>query len=462
MNGLQRLLLVLFIGATCIGHAQSKPNIVFILADDLGWSDLACYGNKFHETPNLDRMAQSGMKFTDAYAAAPVCSPTRAAFLTGQAPARLGLTDYIPGKPNVPANKLLRVEQDTELPLEIVTLPELLKAAGYKTALVGKWHLGGKGFEAEKHGFDVVIGANAEGTAGSFFSPYKGKNRAVPLTPGLADEYLTDRLTDEALKFIEQNRSVPFFLFLPHYAVHTPIQGKTNLVEKYEKRIKPGNTQTNATYAAMMESLDESVGRILAKLDELKLAENTLVIFTSDNGGLVSPPVTSNQPLRTGKGNVYEGGIRVPLIVRWPGKIKSSITDAPVSTADFFPTFLEFAGMKLPTTEPIDGVSLVPLLTGAGSLQPRELFWHYPHYSPQGGEPGGAIREGDFKLVQMFEEGRIELYNLSEDIGETKNLAETNPEKALELVNKLDLWRRTVGAQMMLPNPGYKSGKQAE
>ncbi len=437
------------------GDAAEKPklNFIFILADDLGWTDLGCYGSKFYQSSNIDKLAAQGMKFTDAYAACPVCSPTRASILTGKYPARLHLTDFIPGRAVKPDQKLLRPEFHLELPLDEITLAEALKIAGYVSGHFGKWHLGGNGFEADKQGFDDAFIGNASGGMPNSTEPGKG-------------EY---EITEHTLKFIEANRAKPFFAYVCYNTPHIPLAAPKNLVEKYEKGIDPTLPHTNAVYAAMIESADTQIGRILAKLDELKLTENTVVIFNSDNGGLHVREwkgvvkATQNLPLRAGKGYLYEGGIRVPLIVRWPGVVKEgSICSNAVISVDYFPTLLEIAGVKIPTNQIVDGESIVPLLKQNGERKQREIYWHYPHYPNQGGAPGGAIREGDFKLIQWFEDGGLELYNLREDLSEKNNLAEKMPGKTDELVAKLDLWRRNVGAQMMQPNPNWNSSKKRE
>jgi len=453
----------------------TKPNFIFVLIDDLGYSDLGCYGSKFHRTPNLDRMAAQGMKFTDAYSAGPVCSPTRGSILTGKYPARLHLTDWLPGRPDRPDQRLARPSFRQELPLEEVTLAEKLKAAGYVTAHVGKWHLGGEGFEPQRQGFDINIAGDHTGTPMSYFAPFKGKGRngKERFMPGLESakdgEYLTDRLMTEAEHIIEANRDKPFFLFLAHYAVHTPLKAKPDYVAKYPALTSKPGQQTNVIYAAMIESMDESVGRILKKLDELKLADKTLVILTSDNGGLAttegpSTPPTINSPLREGKGWLYEGGIRVPLLARWPGVIPPRSTNStPVSSVDYFPTLLQLACVKAEHNELLDGVSLEPLLKQTGELPARPLFWHYPHYANQGGKPGGAIREGDFKLIEFYETGRVELFDLKHDYRENQNLAE-DPEHAVRaksLRSKLETWRKEIGAQIMTPNPAYHPSPQA-
>lgn len=436
-----------------------KPNFVFILIDDMGWRDLGCYGSTFYETPHIDRLAAGGMKFTNAYAACPVCSPTRASILTGRYPPRYNITTFLPGRKDMPSQKLLQPKINLQLPLDEVMIPKLLKSAGYVSASIGKWHLGGKDHAPESFGFDLNIGGSGGG------SPPAGYFKFAKL-PNLQarddNEYLTDRLTEEAEKFIETNKDKPFFLYLPHYAVHIPLQAKKDLIVKYQKKADPKAEQNNALYAAMVESVDDSVGRIAKKLDQLKLTERTVIVFFSDNGGLSvkegpNTPATSNAPLRTGKGYVYEGGIREPLIVRWPGVIKpGSISDTPVISVDFLPTILELAAAKTELTKPTDGVSLVPLLKQTGDLKPRELYWHFPHYTNQMGRPGGAIRQGDWKLVEHFEDGKLELFNLKDDIGEKNDLAAKMPEKTKELQQKLVEWRKTVDAKMPTVNPDYK------
>jgi arylsulfatase A len=437
------------------------PNFVFILMDDLGWSDLGCYGNRFHETPNIDRLAKKGMRFTDAYAACPVCSPTRASILTGKYPARLNLTDWIPGRTPRPSEKLLAPEFNQHLPLEEVTLAEALARAGYVSASIGKWHLGGEPYYPEKQGFALNFRGTARGSVRSYFC-LPDEEEAGLCRKG---EYITDRLTEEALKFIEANRARPFFLYLPHYAVHLPLEAKQQMVEKYETKLRKLGAKANPTYAAMTESADQGVGRILRKLDELKLSDRTVVIFTSDNGGLRyeqrrTEAVTSNAPLRAGKGHLYEGGIREPLIVRWPGVVEpGSTTSVPVTSTDFFPTLLEIAGVRTLGKEGIDGRSLVALLKQTEAPDRPAIYWHYPHYSNQGGEPGGAIRAGDLKLIEFYEDGRLELYNLNRDIGERDNLATKMPEKAAELRKMLADWRKSVGARMPVANPNFDPSK---
>lgn len=445
------------------------PNLVLIVADDLGWADLGCYGSKFHRTPRLDQLAVAGRRFTQAYAACPVCSPTRAALMTGKYPARLHLTDWLPGRGDRPSQKLKQPTIQQQLPLEEVTLAEVLKANGYTTALIGKWHLGGEGFEPTRQGFDLNIAGDSTGTALSYWAPFQRQGRTMPgLENAPAGEYLTDRLTTEAERFIEDAaaRSRPFFLYLPHYAVHTPMTAKPEMVARYPRWDGiPHGRQENPIYAAMLESLDESVGRVLAKLDQLGLTQQTIVIFTSDNGGLATAegpntPATNNAPLREGKGWLYEGGLRVPLLVRWPGRIAPGVEETPVWSGDLFATITALS--KVNDIEPRDGRSLARLLTTREPLAPRALFWHYPHYSNQGGHPGGAIRDGDWKLIEHDETGRRELFNLRHDMKETTNLAEQEPKKVEALAAKLEAWRQAVEAQRPTPNPDYSPNAQAK
>jgi arylsulfatase A-like enzyme len=443
------------------GQAR-RPNVIMILADDLGWTDLACYGSDLHETPHLDRLAKDGMRFTQNYSACTVCSPTRAALLTGKYPARLRITDWIPGL--MPDNPKLLVPDWTKyLPTTEVTLARLFRAPGYATAMIGKWHLGGEAYYPEKHGFAINVAGTDKAAPPSYIAPWK-----IPtLKEGKAGEYLTDRLADEAVRFIEEAKGRPFFLYLSHFAVHTPIQGRADLVAKYKAKLKAGLTHANAAYAAMVESLDASVGRVRAKLRELKLDDNTIIIFTSDNGGRV--PTTSNRPLCFGKASAYEGGVRVPLIVYWPGVTKpGGVSDTPVITMDLFPTIVDMAGLKVPEPgkgkdpPPRDGVSLVPLLRGTGGLARRDLFWHYPHhqhYQLGGATPYGAIRSGDFKLIEFYNDNSVELYDLKNDIGEQHDLAKARAKLAGDLRARLHAWHREVGAQMPTPNPKYDPGK---
>ncbi len=443
-------------GKLSVAAAAVQTNVVLILADDYGWTDVACFGSKYYETPHIDRLAHDGMRFTQAYSACTVCSPSRAAILTGRYPGRLHITDWIPGLP--PENpKLLVPEWTKYLPLEEFTVANALHNAGYATASIGKWHLGGEPYYPDKHGFDLNVAGTEASNPKTYFAPYK----IATLPEGPDGEYLTDRLGVEANRFIERMKDKPFFLYLAHFAVHLPVQSKEALIEKYRDKRQPGQAQNNAGYAGMIESMDDTVGSIRKKLEELKLADHTLVIFASDNGGRV--PTTSNLPLRVGKGSCYEGGTRTPLIVYWPGVTKpGTVCETPVIGMDLFRTILEVVGVKAGAERALDSVSLVPLLRQAGTLKRDELFWHYPHYQHYqlgGTTPYGAIRKGDFKLIEFFSDMRVELYNLREDLGEQHDLAAKMPEKAEELRSRLHAWRKEVGAQMPTPNPAYDPSK---
>ena len=454
--------------------AKRKPNFVFLLADDLGWTDLGCYGSRFYETPNLDKLAAGGMRFTDAYAACPVCSPTRVSIMTGKYPARVGLTNWLSGRIK---KKLLGAPYIKQMPLEEVTVAEALKAGGYATGFVGKWHLGGEPYWPEKQGFDVnVAGCHAGSPIGGYFAPW-GNPR---MEDGPKGQYLTDRLTDEGLAFLDKHKDGPFLLYQSYHVVHTPIQARKDLIAKYrakaarppfhrteparpEAERKVRQTQNHPVYAAMVEALDANVGRILAKLDELGVADNTVVFFMSDNGGLSTSEgsPTSNVPLRAGKGWVYEGGIREPMIVRWPGVAQPGRTcGEPVVSTDFYPTILEMAGLAARPKQHVDGVSLAPLLQGAKSLGRKAIYWHYPHYSPQGGRPACAVRAGRYKLLRFFEDDHVELYDLAADLGESTDLAAKLPAKAAELRKMLDDWLKSVGAKMPSPNPDYRATRR--
>jgi len=457
-----------------------KPNIVLFLIDDLGWRDLGCQGSTFYRTANIDRLATEGVRFTDAYAACAVCSPTRAAILTGKYPARLLLTDWLPAGRWNPKSKLREGRFVRALPLEEITLAEALREGGYRTASIGKWHLGTEPFSLpQHHGFDVNIAGDGNGAPGSYFYPYPG-DWLIPSTgqrvkwnvlpDGKPGEYLTDRLTDEAVKFIRESREQPFFLYFPHYGVHAPLQAKKEMVAQY-KRVPEPERQGKPEYAAMIESVDESVGRVLATLKELGLEQDTLIIFTSDNGGFEN--ATSNAPLRANKGAYYEGGIRVPLIIKWPGVSKAGIVvKEPVISTDLYPTCLAAAGLAARPHQHMDGVNLQPLLGGAGHLTPRSLFWHYPHYNEHRfSVPSSVIRKGEWKLIETFDPEGIEIYNLADDLSEKKNLAAAESAKVAELRRELDAWRIAVGAERMLPNPDYdpsvptakkKKGKNSE
>ena len=454
--------------------SNTPPNIVFILIDDMGWTDLGCYGSDFYETPKIDQLAESGMRFTHAYAASAVCSPTRAALLTGKHPGRLHITHAIPIQGHlrlVGPLPLIPAIYNKNLPLEEVTIAEALKDAGYATASMGKWHVcWDEAYYPEKQGFDINLAGNNMGNPGTYFYPYKGSWRMTPKHPliewtlfedGQQGEYLTDRLTDEAVSFIEAHKDQPFFLYLSHYAVHTPMQAKKTLIHKYKDKAK-GTHHGHAKYAAMIQSVDQSVGRVLAKLQELGLDENTLVIFYSDNGG--HGKITSAHPLRGNKGNFYEGGIRVPLIVRWPGVVEQASTcETPITTMDFYPTLLDAAGLPADPGQHVDGVNLMPVLTQSGGLDRDALYWHFPNYigagHPDPSTPCSAIRVDEWKLIHFYEDNRIELYNLRDDLGEKHNLAAVYPDKTKQLHTRLVAWLHDANVQMPTPNPLYQKAK---
>jgi arylsulfatase A-like enzyme len=441
------------------GRAADAPaNVVFILADDLGWTDLACQGSRYYETPNIDRMAKDGMRFTAAYTCGPNCQPTRAALMTGQYGPRTGV--YTVGATtrfDTTQRPLVPVENVTQLPLDRATLGNAMKDAGYATALYGKWHLGQQGkYHPSQRGFDDAI--TSMGKHFDFDTQPK-----VDYPKGI---YLADWLTDKALAFIDRSKDKPFFLCLHHFGVHAPHDAKPELIERFKK--KPGaGGHNNPTYAAMIYSVDESVGRVLGKLDELKLSENTLVIFTTDNGGVggyveagvkTKDGITNNAPLRGGKGMLYEGGVRTPWIARWPGKVKAGLTcDEPIISVDLYPTLLALANAKPKDGQVLDGTSITPLLFGNGGRgqgQARNpLYWHFPGYLGAGKDgwrttPAGSIRSGDWKLIEFFETGKIELYNLADDIGEKKDLAKAEPERTQALYENLLAWRKSVNAPM--------------
>jgi arylsulfatase A len=425
-------------------NAAQPPNIVFILADDLGAHDLSCYGSDFYKSPNIDKLAERGMKFTQAYAACNVCSPTRASIMTGKYPARLKLTTYLPGRPDRPDQKLKQPKIFQQLPLEETTIPEMLKPRGYVCGAFGKWHLGGHGFYPQQQGFDYYF----EGDKAGGYPDSKDAGKG---------EY---DITAAADKFIRENKSKPFFAYVAYNSVHIPLNVRHDLIEKY-KALPPGHTHTNYIYAAMIESMDTCIGRLIDTLQSLKLDKKTIVIFFSDNGGLSvhegqKTPATSNAPLREGKGYNHEGGIREPLIVVWPDVVKpKTLCETPMCSVDFFPTFKEIANVAGDINPNVDGISIVPLFKQSGPVQREALYWHYPHYSNQGGKPSGAIRMGDFKLIENYEDGSLELYDLKTDVSEQNNLSEKMPQKAFELEGKLDQWRRATGAQMTEPNPDY-------
>ncbi len=445
--------------------AAEKLNFVFVLIDDMGWADVGCFGSDFYETPNIDRLAARGMRFTDGYAACPVCSPTRASIMSGKYPARLKLTNFIAGRRRGKNASVLPADFKLQMDLKEVTIAERLKSAGYATGFFGKWHLGAEPYWPEHQGFDVNVGGCGAGMPRSFFYPAWTRN--IPIPDGSPGEYLPDRLSAEAVGFIEKNKGRPFFLYLSHYAVHIPMHAKRPMIEKYRAKAaaNPGTVQNNSIYAAMVESVDQSVGRVLGTLSRLGIAERTVVIFFSDNGGLSTPegpntPATNNAPLRAGKGHLHEGGIREPMIVAWPGVVRPGSTcSVPVTSVDFYPTILEMAGVRGDPNHRLDGVSLVPLLKQSGTLQRDAIYWHYPHFSNQGGMPGGAVRQGDFKLIRFYDTKHLELYNLADDPGEKRNLAGEMPEKAAQLDKLLGAWLAEVDATMCPVNPEYRPEK---
>ena len=467
---------------------MSAPNIIFILIDDMGWCDLGCYGSQFYETPELDQFANECTRFTEAYAACPVCSPTRASVLTGRYPATLGMTDWINwgGSLHPARGRLIDVPYIADLPQSEFCLARALGKGGYATWHVGKWHLGGSGHLPEDHGFERNVGGCQAGSPGrgGYFSPWSIsalENADVP-----DGTYLTDHLTEQAVQLIKGRDARPFFLNLWYYTVHTPIQAKEEKIEKYrdkardlgldeetaleegepfpcdhkkDQRVMRRRLQSDPVYAAMVESLDENVGRLLRTLEEEGIAEETVVIFTSDNGGLATSEgsPTCNAPLAEGKGWMYEGGTREPLLIRWPGMTTAG-QECPsvVTSPDFYPTILDMAGLEAIPQQHCDGVSLAPLL-GGGALDRPAVFWHYPHYGNQGGTPGSSVRYGQYKLIEFFEDSRLELYDLSNDIGEDHNLTEEDPEQTRQLHRMLVEWRAQVGAKIPEPNPEWLS-----
>lgn len=458
---------------------STKPNILFILIDDMGWKDLTCQGSTFYETPNIDSVAREGMRFTNAYAACPVCSPTRASIMTGKYPARIGVTNYIGARRET--GRVIVPSYTPYLPLEEISIAKALKKGGYHTYHVGKWHLGEEPYWPEHHGFDVNVAGCHWGLPGhGYFSPY-GNPR---LEDGPRREYLTDRLTDEAIKLLEQNGNEPFFLNMCYYSVHIPIQVPKPYKDKYKEkakrlglekvktyedgepfpcehkkdmRIRRRLLQSDPAYAGMIEKLDENIGRLLQALKDLGKEKDTIVFFFSDNGGLSTAEgaPTCNLPLSEGKGWMYEGGTRDPLLVKWPGVIEPGTEcDAPVTSTDFYPTFLQLAGLPLIPDQHCDGTSLMPLFEGK-DIDERPIFWHYPHYGNQGGTPGSSIRLGDHKLIEFLEDGHLELYNLKDDISEKNNLADKEQELAKKLKKMLDEWRDDVHATFPEPNPDW-------
>jgi arylsulfatase A-like enzyme len=446
-------------GDAC-GAEGAKPNVVYIMADDLGWTDVACFGSRYYETPHIDGLAAGGMKFDNGYTCGPNCQPTRAALLSGQYGPRTGV--YTVGsieRFDWRSRPLRPVDNVNRLPLEKVTIAQALKAAGYATGMFGKWHLGDSGdHHPSRRGFDEALVS-----AGQHFN-----FKTNPQAPTKDGEYLADFLTDRAEDFIRRHKDEPFFLYLPHFGVHSPHEAKEDLVAKFKD--KPGvGGHNDPTYAAMISSVDDSVGRIVALLDELQLTDNTLVVFTSDNGGVGgyareglsrSNGITDNAPLRGGKGMLYEGGVRVPFIFRWPGKVAAgSVSHQPICSVDIYPTLLQLAGGSPPQDYVLDGESLVPVLASGGKegLKRDAIYWHFPGYLGAGPGswrtmPAGAVRSGDYKLIEFFEDGRLELYNLADDLSQQHNLAASEPERVKELHQKLVDWREQVGAKMPAPH----------
>lgn len=476
--------------------AQTKPNVVFILVDDFGWADVGFNGSKYYETPNIDRLASQGTQFTNGYAAAAISSPTRCSIMTGKYPARLRITDWIPGyqnglnKEQLSKYKMKAPPFTLNMSLEEVTLAEALKEGGYKTCFVGKWHCSeDSAYYPQYQGFDKNIGGWKSGSptgnskkGAAYFTPYNN-----PYLPdGPTGEFLTDRLANESIKWIEQQKDNPFFLYLSFYAVHTPIQAKPEEASYFREKAKrmgidkatefttdlswiknnphPAKhwkerlIQSDAEYAALILNMDENVGKVLNKINQLGLADNTIICFMSDNGGLSTAEgsPTTNAPLRAGKGWLYEGGIREPFILKIPETSKPGTKiDIPVTSTDFYPTILDACGLALLPGQHIDGESLIPLLKGE-KLKRKSIFWHYPHYGGKGDSPAGAIRKGDWKLIESYEDGHAELYNIKKDISENNNLAIKEKKRTRRLLTELKAWRNDVGAQMPERNPDYK------
>lgn len=467
--------LTIFLLATTSCNDQPKPNFIFILVDDLGWTDLGCYNSSFYETPNIDRLAAAGTLFTNAYAASPVCSPTRASILTGKYPSRVGITDWIPGH-DPKDRKLLGPKDLHELPLSEITVAEAFKKQGYQTFFAGKWHLGDEGFFPEDQGFDVNFGGHHKGSPpGGYYSPYKNPK----LSDGPEGEYLTDRLTDESIRFLENNQTNPFFLFLSFYTVHTPIQANKKHIGKFEEKASlvriagperspehDGMTrenQVNPAYASMVHALDENIGRLLDKVKAANLDKNTYIILTSDNGGLSTlnkrrTAPTSVRPLRAGKGWCYEGGIRVPLIIKVPTDVSvrkepPNTSDIPVISTDFYPTLLDMAGVPAMPDQHRDGISLLPILQGGEAIARKALFWHFPHYHGSTWTPGSAIRVGQWKLIEFYDYEKTELYDLTGDLEEQNDLSKQYPQKTRELQALLNGYLEETGAQKPMINP---------
>ena len=459
MKKIEYILGVLLLGLNFVGFSMEKPNVVFFLVDDFSWGALSSHGSNFHETPNIDKLARSGMTFTNGYAACTVCSPSRAAILTGCYPARTHLTDWIAGH-RKPFEKLKVPDWNMKIDHERVVLPEALKELGYSTSFIGKWHLLPhrdkdlmKDHFPESHGFDQNIGGREWGQPkgrGKYMHPFD-----MPNVTSKEGDYLTDRLTDYAVEFIDQQENNPFFLYFSYYTVHGPLMAKPELIAKYKAKSKTGKFKhTNPVYAAMVQSLDESVGRVLDKLEDVGKANKTIVLFTGDNGAVGNNYCAG---LRGAKGYSFEGGVREPFFIRGPGIPVDSFSEVPVIAMDFYPTILDLVGVPLKPDQHKDGLSLKPLLHQTGGIEHRSLFWHYPHYHKT--MPYGAIRQGNYKLIEFFENGALELYDLEKDPSEKNNLTKKMPEKSDELLGNLEKWRLTVGAQKMSENPNYDPSK---
>jgi arylsulfatase A-like enzyme len=451
----------------------SAPNFVVFLVDDLGYMDVgANNSNTFYETPNINALASSGLRFTDGYAANPVCSPTRYSLMTGKYPTRVQATNFFAG---MRSGRFDPAPLNSRMPLDEITIAQALHDNGYATFFAGKWHLGdSEEYYPQNRGFDVNIGGYSRGgpyTGKKYFAPFENPQMKVESPAG---DHLPDRLARDTASFIEENKERPFLAYLSFYSVHTPLMGRPDLVEKYKQKSAAivgeefadeeqvfGDAprqvrilQRHAVYAAMVEAMDQAVGKVLKQLDDSGVADNTIVVFTSDNGGLSSSEgsPTSNLPLRGGKGWVYEGGIREPWIIRYPGVTKpGSVSSQPICSIDLFPTIAAAAGIKV--EHPIDGIDIRPALDG-GALNRQSLFWHYPHYSNQGGIPGGAIREGDYKLIERYEDGRVHLYDLKHDIGESTDLADSMPRRVKQMRDRLHAWYQTVDAKFLQEKDG--------
>ncbi len=459
--GLGLIILGLMGLSSCNDTEPEQPNFLIFLIDDLGSQDVGCYGQEYIRTPNIDCLAEQGMKWTNAYSSCPVCSPTRVAILTGKNGARVHFTGHITriGRHRHPENSRIIPPDDLmDIPHDEVILPEALKPAGYASISIGKWHVGHEGYWPTNQGFDENIAGWTQGMPPSHFYPYENPdqpwNAAIPtLKGGKPGEYLTDRLTNEAIKFIKKNKNKPFLVYLSHYAVHLPLQAPEKLIEKYKPIIE--GTKIDPVYAAMVESVDRNIGRVLETLDELGLSDNTVIIFASDNGALET--ITDNSPFRRGKGHLYEGGLRVPLIIRWPGHIEpGSINENPTISSDIYATIVDIVGNKAEPGSPIDGRSLVNDFKGETADTNIDLHWYYPHYTPQGNMPGAAIRSGDYKLIEFYDPPKVKLYNLSNDIGETCDLSDSLPEVKEELLDNLHTWLIRMDPIMHTMNPEYK------